>query len=135
MTEHSRAFALARIAHYGQVDHGGRSTFDHVCRVADRLQSDRCKTVALLHDIIEDTVVTVQDLMNMGFSSSVVHSVVVLTRVASETYQEYIERVKTSDDGVSILVKLADLDDHLEDTSAISESLIQRYREAKEYLS
>lgn len=107
-----RARALARIAHDGQTDKHGKPYFDHVDRVARRCGELRAIEAAYLHDVVEDTCVTLDMLSDIGFDPKVISAVEALTRRASETYADYIERVAAAS-GIARDVKIADLQDHL----------------------
>lgn len=127
----SQAAILAKLFHHGQVDKAGQPYFSHVSRVADRVVSDEARQVAFLHDVLEDTSVTANDLLGLGFSPRVVRAVETLTRRGKlESYAQFIERIVASGDVLAIEVKTADVQDHLQDASAISESHAKRYRAA-----
>lgn len=129
------AKVVARLAHGEQVDKAGRPYTEHLGRVAQRMLTDVEATVAWLHDIVEDTSVTFDDLVDIGFSAGMVDAVRVLTRRAGETYADYIDRVRTSGDVIAYVVKLADIEDHLEhNVEAISDSLVRRYKRARDVL-
>jgi len=84
---------------------------------------------AILHDILEDTPVTVDDLIAAGFSRAVTNAVWVLTRDKNQTYADYIGSIIFSKNEMAISVKLADLADNLapERRGGIKRSLIKRY--------
>ena len=65
------------------------------------------KTVGYLHDVLEDTVITEEDLVTMGISSEIVSAIKVLTKKRGEPYTEYIEQVKENE--LARKVKIADL--------------------------
>ena len=97
------------------------------------LAPDRVAQVALLHDVVEDTELTLGGLRLAGFSDKVVNDVARLTRSEEESYAEYIQRV--SDGPLSaIVVKIADLLDNLDGYTLGGEfadvSLVKRYRKA-----
>ena len=133
-----RAERIARLAHAGQVEQWtGQAYIEHVERVVARVSrwpslSSDVQAVAWLHDVLEDTAVTVEDLALFGVSTFVVQAVQVLSRKDDETYAEYIERVKTSKNAFALAVKLADLGDHLraEGRSRMSASMVARYKKA-----
>ena len=83
---------------------------NHMLRVADRMDTEVEKTVALLHDVLEDTELMPYDLKEAGFPADVVEMVTQLTRKNDFTYFEYIEDVATNP--VCKKVKLAELDDN-----------------------
>ena len=75
--------------------------------VASFVKTDDEKTVALLHDVVEDTSVTLQNLSDAGFSDAVVHAIDCVTKREGEALQAYLQRVKS--DPLATTVKLADL--------------------------
>ena len=106
------AIALAAHAHRGQLDKGGQPYILHVLRVMLRQEDETARIVAVLHDVLEDTPLTLADLRTAGYSEQVCASVDCLTRRAGETYEDMIERVATSP--LARQVKLADLADNLD---------------------
>lgn len=112
----AKAFRLATEAHSGQKDRGGRPYIMHVIWVANRVDGLVPKTVALLHDIVEDTKYSTFDLVFAGFSREVVDAVDALTRAPYEPYDAYMERV--AENALASYVKLADLE-HNSDLSRI----------------
>ncbi len=78
---YTRAYALARKAHAGQKRKDKKTPyFEHVKEVASRVSGWDLKTVAILHDTIEDTKVTAQSLLDEGFPKQIVKAVVALTK-------------------------------------------------------
>ena len=75
------AYALARKAHAGQKRKDKKTPyFEHVKEVASKVHGWDLKTVAILHDTIEDTVITAEDLLSVGFPKPIVQAVVALTK-------------------------------------------------------
>ena len=134
----AHALALMRAAHAGQTDLGGAPYWEHPVRVMERLgpdASDEAKTVALLHDTVEDGGVTFADL-RVWFGPAVVDAVALLTRPEGMTYADYIERLAASGNATAISVKLADLADNLDPTRPHrTERLTARYLAARATLS
>lgn len=132
--EHDAAMVLARIAHHGQVDKIGRPVYDHLVRVASRVVSSNERTVAFLHDIVEDTEVTIKDLHTLGFSMLTINAVSILTRHTDESYLHngYIPRIIESRNPWALMVKIADIEDHLDGglTFKDHKSLVERYSKA-----
>lgn len=114
-----QAFELVEQLFEGKVDKGGAPYINHLTRVSSAVKSKTEKTVALLHDVIEDTDTTRKDLIEMGFPIEVVEAVEILSRKKDETYNDFIERIKFSKNKIAITVKLADLEDNM-DLSRIS---------------
>lgn len=105
-----RADEIAEKAHQGQLDKIGRPYIDHPRRVAARLDTPDAKAAALLHDVIEDSDLTADDLRAEGIPPGVVHAVVLLTRRADVPDAEYYRRILG--DELALTVKLADLADN-----------------------
>lgn len=128
-----RAMNLAYRAHEGQVDKGGMPYILHPVHVAEQMTDEVSATVALLHDVLEDTDITVDDLRKDDFPEEVIEAVVLLTRDRNVPYPKYIERVRTNE--LARRVKLADLRHNL-DTSrlnvidAAARAHVKRYTEA-----
>lgn len=99
---------IAEAAHAGQLDNAGQPYIEHPRRVAARVP-DRLKPVALLHDVVEDTHVTFDDLRRT-FPDWIVAAVEALTHRSGETRAAYYARVAANPDAV--VVKLADIDDN-----------------------
>lgn len=91
-----KAIALAAEKFQGVFDKGGRPYILHCLWVMDRVRhlGDDFMIIAVLHDIIEDTDVTVQDLIDMKFNPIVITAIDMLTKKPGQTYPEYIELVK-----------------------------------------
>lgn len=106
-----KAVAIACLAHIDQADKGGNPYIEHVARVAGSFHCDVLKSVAYLHDVIEDTDVTAEDLMEWSITPNIVDAVIALTKTKNEPRKEYIKRVKNNP--LARFVKLADLQDNL----------------------
>jgi hypothetical protein len=110
----ARVAALAEQAHSGQVDKAGRPYVEHPARVA-RLLADRSESVlrqalGLLHDTVEDTTLTLDQLARVGLPPRVVAGVEALTHRPGEPAEAYYARVRVNADALA--VKFADLDDN-----------------------
>ena len=120
-------------AHEGQIDKSGRPYYLHPLRVAIRLASctPEERHAALLHDVVEDTPVTLDDLRAMGYSEEVIALVDLLTRrkPAGESHSQYIERLVKSGNAKALRVKLADVYDNM--SPARTRSLPQHERGMK----
>jgi len=126
-----KAERIAREAHKGQKRWGGEPYITHVEAVVDGVKGDaECIIVAWLHDVVEDTPVTLDVLRAEGFSDRIIHRVSALTRDKHLNYFEYIKYVAC--DRVTARVKLADLRHNM---STLKEgSMKDKYRFAKDYL-
>ena len=127
---------LAREAHAEQTDKAGRPYVEHLERVAGRMEADGERAVAWLHDVIEDTTASAEDLLRAGIGLDVVADVEALTRAPHERYAGYIERLREHGSPRAVAVKLADLADHLEHhPKAIGRDLKRRYIHARKRLT
>ena len=129
-----KAIQIAVEAHMGQIDKAGKPYILHPLRVMQNVSSTKAKIVAILHDVIEDTTVTLDDLKNYGFDEDILYSLKLLTHKAGVPYMEYIENLKN--DAIAKEVKLADLTDNMDITrlEELTDKDIKRivkYKEAK----
>lgn len=118
MTKEESAALLDKAAeicingHAGQRDKTGAAYFQHPMRVAMRCSTDEEKMVALMHDIIEDTDITAENLLEMGFPQSVIDGILSVTKRDGETYEEFVARA--AGNPLGRVVKLHDLEDNLD---------------------
>lgn len=101
------AFQLAKQAHKGQKDKAGTDYIYHPIHIAAQMETDIEKAVAYLHDVVEDTDITLCDLSNMGFPEQIVEAVDAITKRSGEPYDHYIKRV--TENPVAKKVKIADM--------------------------
>lgn len=104
------AVAIARVAHQGQVDKSGNPYIGHPLRVMGRVSGEHARMAAVLHDVVEDTVVTAEDLLAAGCPPEVVETVLALSHREGEPQEDYLRRV--SADPVALVVKRADIADN-----------------------
>lgn len=133
-----KAFIIAYKAHRGQKDKAGKAYILHPVFVAMHTKGIKRKTVALLHDVVEDTEITFDDLKRKGFDDEIVRAVQAITKIKGENYQDYLQRVKQNT--IAKDVKLADLkhNSDLHRIKKVTESDIirnQKYQAAILYLS
>ncbi|HEX4704626.1 MAG TPA: HD domain-containing protein [Pseudonocardiaceae bacterium] len=106
----AHAVAIAREAHEGQVDKAGRPYIDHPLRVMAGVSGAEEQMAAVLHDVIEDTSVTADDLVASGCPPQVVSAVIALSKLPGEQPEHYLRRVAT--DRLALAVKRADIADN-----------------------
>ena len=106
MVDYIFAYELAKRAHSGQVDKAGVDYINHPVAVSDMVYPEEEKTVALLHDVVEDTGITIVCLRAL-FDDNIVDAVECLTRKSGESYNQYIRRV--AENPIARNVKIADL--------------------------
>ena len=125
-----KAHQVARKGHFGQVDKKGEDYIKHPERMAAKSNNESEVIISLLHDLVEDTGYSVESLaMYCDLIKEEIEALNLLTR-NSETYFEYIEKIKASSNSLAKKVKILDLEDHLSDSSAITPSLVKRYEKA-----
>lgn len=107
-----KAIALASKAFENTKDKGGQPYILHCLRVMDNLhtEDEELKIIAILHDVLEDTEITADDLRFMGFKNRVVSALELLTHVDNLSYDDYIKAISFNADATK--VKLADLKDN-----------------------
>ncbi len=107
MASLERAIAIAAKAHEGQVDKAGAPYILHPLRVMFRVNTVEERMAAVLHDVVEDTNVTIGMLRAEGFPEGVLSAIESLTRRPGETYETFVLRAVA--DPIGRTVKLADL--------------------------
>ena len=103
---------IALTAHEGQVDKAGAPYWHHPAFVADQVTSLEAKAVAWLHDVVEDSEWTLDDLLAEGIWSEVVEGVDAISKRAGEAYEIYLDRVKAN--SLALAVKRADLQHNMD---------------------
>ena len=110
------AIQLASTAHANQKERDGRPYVGHSLRVMEAMPTNDfdARAVAVLHDVVEDTLASIDDLIDAGFSIRVVEAVRTLTISKGEHYTKYIENISKCP--LATRVKLADLMDNMDIT-------------------
>ena len=106
-----KAIAIAATAHEGQKDKAGTSYILHPIRLMLKMETEAERIVAVLHDVVEDSELTLDALRQYGFSETVVEAVDSVTSRAGETYEAFIDRARQNPIGRK--VKIADLEDNM----------------------
>ena len=132
------ALSIATEAHRGQFDKAGIDYIEHPIFVASQVDSEEEKAVALLHDVIEDSSVTAEELLNAGLPETVVTAVQILSKKKGQDYPTYLKTVKSNP--LARVVKLADLkyNSDLSRLSSVTDKDLERlekYKKAIDYLS
>lgn len=107
-----RAIALAVIAHDGQQDKAGAPYILHPLRVMMGLQREEERMAAVLHDVVEDSQITLEMLRAEGFSERVLRVVDLLTHRAGDDHESYIQRLQQ--DPVARRIKRLDMEDNMD---------------------
>lgn len=129
----NKILEIADSAHSGQFRFDGVTPYiSHPKAVADAFPADQdiLKAIALLHDVLEDTSLTAQDLLTQGVSPFVVDVVEILTKRPNEDYDVYLTRIKTN--WWAKRVKIQDILYNLGDSP--SKSLVKKYAKALKFL-
>lgn len=127
-----KAHEIAKMAHFGQVDRAGIEYIKHPETVASFVKTDEEKAVAYLHDVIEDTSLTLLDLEMFGFSKNIIEAVDILTKKKGQDHQSYLNLVKTNE--LARVVKLADLR-HNSDLTRLPKITKKDLERNKKYIS
>ena len=101
------ALKLCFDAHKDQTDKSGMPYVFHPFHLAEQMKDEATTIVALLHDVVEDTDYTIEDLRKMGFSEEVLEAITLMTHAPEVPYMDYVARIKTN--SIARAVKLADL--------------------------
>jgi (p)ppGpp synthase/HD superfamily hydrolase len=107
-----KAITIAIEAHKNQADRYQAPYIMHVMRVMMRGKTEAEKICGILHDVVEDTDWTFEDLQREGFPADIIESLRCLTKGEDEPYDQYIDRVKTNK--LAIAVKINDLEDNMD---------------------
>lgn len=132
-----QALKICIQAHAGQVDKSGMPYLLHPVLVADAVEGELETCVALLHDVVEDTPLTLDDLLEQGMPSVVVEAVSLMTHASSIPYMEYVAAIKQNP--LARAAKLADLS-HNMDLGRLDEvgpkdlQRVEKYRAARDLL-
>lgn len=131
--QYRKALILAQLYHGDQLrimgQYEGKSYFEyHILPVCRSVATYPSKTLAALHDIIEDTSCTYDFLEAAGFSPIVIKRLELLTRTDERPYKKYIQRIAESNDRAVIEVKIADIINNLSQSTSIGHE--KRYAEA-----
>ena len=128
-----KALKLCFAAHKDQTDKSGMPYVFHPFHLAEQMPDEETTIGALLHDVVEDTPYTLDDLREMGFSEKVLAALTLMTHDKSIPYMDYVAKIK--ENKIAMTVKLADLK-HNSDLSrldAVDEKALKRiekYRQA-----
>ena len=137
LPELEKAIALAAFLHVGQEDLAGNPYIMHPMRVMAKVKTYDAMVVAALHDLIEDTDITLDDLKELGFREEIIEAVDAVSKRDGEEYMDYVARAAANPIGLE--VKLSDLKDNLDKTRKLpdderSKKKIRKYKKAMAYI-
>lgn len=125
-----KAIYIAAKAHKGQKDKAGQTYILHPLRVMFSRKDEIERICAVLHDVIEDTDISLEYLREEGFSREILEALDALTKRTNENYDDFIGRVIKN--RIACQVKLADLMDNM-DLSRISNPSKEDYNRVEKY--
>lgn len=119
-----KALRLCFDSHKDQVDKTGMPYVFHPFHLAEQMDDEISTVCALLHDVVEDTDTTLEDLASMGFPTEVIDALTLLTHAPEVPYMDYVERISTNP--IATKVKIADLT-HNSDLTRMDPTEIDEY--------
>ncbi len=133
-----KAIGIAVEAHRGQKDRYGAPYILHPLRVMGRVETTAEKTIAILHDVAEDTDWTFEDLRREGFPDAILAALRCLTKQEGESYEDFVKR--SASNSLARRVKLADLEDNMDlrrmpDLKDEDQPRLRKYVQAWVYLT
>lgn len=137
MSTLEKAIEIAARAHAGQYDKAGEPYILHPLRVLLSLKTADEQMAAALHDVVEDTPMTFEDLEAEGFSSAVINALRALTKEPGETRMPAARRA--AQDAVAVRVKIADVTDNMNlaripNPTAKDRARLEEYKQVKAHL-
>ena len=138
------AMKIAFDAHKDQKDKAGLPYFHHPMHIAEKFEDEKTVAAALLHDVIEDTDMTFEDLKKQNIPDDIIDALKLLTHIKTIPYDNYIKAIKFND--IARRVKIEDLKHNLDTTrlkttnpNYMADEKIQKriakYKKALDYLS
>ena len=134
MSQHlHKAIIIASEAHQGQSNINGEPYILHPLRLLIKAKSDEERIIAVLHDVIEKSNISLAELKNKGFDQNIISSIDSLSRRKSESYIDYIGRLMQN--RISVKIKLLDLADNIKmhrenNKDGIYDAKINQYKNA-----
>ena len=125
-----KALKICFQAHKNQTDKNDIPYVFHPFHVAEQMNDENSTVVALLHDVVEDTEYTMEDLKNAGFNDTILTAIDLLTHKDGVSYQDYIEAM--TDNPLAVKVKIADLQ-HNADISRIDNPTAKDVERVEKY--
>lgn len=131
------SYNLAIEKHSGQIDKAGKDYILHPLHISEQFEEFDLKIVAIMHDLIEDTNVTLDFLINLNFPLKIIKAMDAISRRNNENYFDYINRLKNNN--IAKKVKIKDLEHNLDisrykNSQDINYNLIKRYEKAMNIL-
>jgi Guanosine polyphosphate pyrophosphohydrolases/synthetases len=133
----NKAIKVAFQAHEGQLDRSGLPYVLHPIHLAEQMKDEDTCVAALLHDVVEDTDITLEDLKKYGFTEAQLEAVRLLTHLEGVDYFDYVRGLK--DNPIARAVKIEDLKHNsdltrLEKVTEKDLERLEKYKKAMEIL-
>lgn len=125
-----KAMKLCFEAHIDQRDKSGIPYVFHPIHLAEQMKDEQTTVVALLHDVVEDTDLTLEDLENEGYPPAIVEAIGLMTHAKGVDYMVYVAEIKKNP--IARAVKLADLK-HNSDTTRLNEITEEALKRCERY--
>jgi len=128
-----KAMMIAFQAHKNQTDKSGMPYIYHPVHLAEQMKDEETTCVALLHDVVEDTDWTLDELREQGFDARIIEALKLMTHAEGVPYMEYVTQIKPNP--IAKVVKLADLR-HNSDLTRLNEvnekalARVEKYKKA-----
>lgn len=107
-----KSLSIALRAYAGKTDKAGREYIHHPLRIMAKMKTDAEMSVALLHDVLEDSDITAEQLLAEGIPAEVVEAVQCLSKNENEDYQDFVGRTKKNE--LAAKIKIADIEDNID---------------------
>ena len=130
MSTLEKAIALAATQHAGQLDKGGQPYILHPLRLMLQFSNPTLQIIAVLHDILEDTSTTAEDLEELGFSAEIIQAIQALTKQTGESRLETVKRTVLNP--LATQVKYVDVLDNM-NLSRINNPTARDFARLEEY--
>jgi (p)ppGpp synthase/HD superfamily hydrolase len=124
------AIKIAEKAHQGQFDKANQPYILHPLMVMAQMDDFESKIVAVLHDAIEDSDLTITELSQQGFPELITEAIAAITKLDSELYDDYLLRVMGN--AIALKVKIADVK-HNMDISRIANPTVKDFQRLEKY--
>ena len=121
----NKAIEIARTALEGMIDEHGNPYMEHSFRIMEQMDTEEEKIVAVLHDVVEDTEVSLSDLQGYGFDRTILETVGQLTKRSDMTYFDYIDDISGSE--LATKIKIAEVNDN-KDIFRVRKMSFQTYK-------
>lgn len=106
-----KSLKIALEAYAGKKDKAGKTYILHPLRIMANMETEDEMSVALLHDVIEDSKFTDEDLLDIGIPENIVKAVNLLTKVEGQSYEQFIQNLLINQ--LAVKVKKADIEDNI----------------------